>query len=75
MGLAPGPDNADPRFDAALLRIATAATAAGIVPGIHAEPELVTKRKEQGFRMITIGYDLGPMLRALHGALATGRSS
>ena len=75
MGLAPGVDNDDPRFDEAVRRIAAAATAAGVIPGIHAEPELVAKRKEQGFRMMTIGFDLGPMIRALHSALAVGRSA
>lgn len=75
MGLQPGVDNDDPRFDAALRRIAAAATAAGVIPGVHAEAELVATRREQGFRMITIGYDLGPAVRALHAALAAGRTA
>ena len=75
MGLAPGVDNDDPRFDAALRRIAAACTANGVIPGVHAEPGLVAKRREQGFRMMTIGFDLGAMMRAFSVDLATGRNA
>jgi hypothetical protein len=50
-----------------------ACEAAGVIPGIHADPSLVAKRTAQGFRMITIGFDLGPMVSGLHRALADGR--
>ena len=30
----------------------------GVVPGIHASGALTSLRREQGFRMITIGSDL-----------------
>lgn len=73
LGLPPGPDNDAPEFNAALVTVAAACRNAGIIPAVHAAPELVAKRVEQGFRMITIGYDFGPMMAGLRGALAQGR--
>ena len=39
------------------------------------DPALVAKRRDQGFRMITIGYDLQPMLAGLYRAINEGRNS
>jgi len=75
LGLPPAMDQDDPRFNDALLRVVAACQAAGIVPGIHSDPALVAKRRDQGFRMITIGYDLQPMIAGLHRALADGRQA
>ncbi|MEO5898857.1 MAG: aldolase/citrate lyase family protein, partial [Ilumatobacteraceae bacterium] len=73
LGLPPAMDQDDARFNDALLRVVAACQAAGIVPGIHSDPALVAKRRDQGFRMITIGYDLQPMIAGLHRALNDGR--
>jgi 4-hydroxy-2-oxoheptanedioate aldolase len=73
LGLPPRVDHEDELFDSALKRIVAACDAAGIIPAVHADPTLVAKRKAQGFRMITVGYDLQPMVGGLHEALATGR--
>ncbi|WP_210604136.1 HpcH/HpaI aldolase family protein [Brevibacterium oceani] len=59
----------------ALVRIRTAADAAGIVPGIHCGDGAEAKlRKEQGFRFITSCGDLGAAGRAFREDLATARS-
>lgn len=75
LGLPPAMDHADLRFNDALAAVVAAFDAAGIVPAVHSEPSLVTKRREQGFRMITIGYDLQPMIAGLHHALGEARKA
>jgi 4-hydroxy-2-oxoheptanedioate aldolase len=65
-GLPPAADNAGPFVDA-LETIIDACTRHGIVPGIHANPALAAKRRNQGFRMITVGTD--------HQALARGAAA
>ncbi|MEM7325653.1 MAG: aldolase/citrate lyase family protein [Actinomycetota bacterium] len=57
LGLGPGPDNADQKFQDALQHILTACQGAGITPGIHSVPNLVQTRLEQGFRMVTATTD------------------
>ncbi|WP_193078769.1 HpcH/HpaI aldolase family protein [Brevibacterium aurantiacum] len=58
----------------ALVRIRTAADAAGIVPGIHCGDGAEAKvRKEQGFRFITSAGDIGAAGRAFREDLATAR--
>jgi 4-hydroxy-2-oxoheptanedioate aldolase len=59
----------------ALVRIRTAADAAGVVPGIHCgDGEEAKLRKEQGFRFITSCGDLGAAGRAFREDLANARS-
>lgn len=69
MGYAPAADQPHAEFDAALRRIVAACEANGVIPGIHAEPELVAKRREQGFTMITVGYDYQPLVEGIRGSL------
>lgn len=75
LGLPPAMDNEAAEFDDALAAIVAACRAHDVIPAIQAGAELVAKRVEQGFRMITIGYDLGPMMAGLRSALADGRRS
>ena len=75
LGLPPAMDHDDDQFNDALLSVVAACRAAGIVPAIHSDPALVAKRRDQGFRMITIGYDLQPMLAGLHRAISDGRDA
>jgi 4-hydroxy-2-oxoheptanedioate aldolase len=75
LGLPPAMDHDDEQFNDALLRVVAACQAANIVPAIHSDPALVAKRRDQGFRMITIGYDLQPMLAGLHRAISDGRNA
>lgn len=73
MGLPPGSDSDDPGFNEALAAVVAACREHDVIPAVHAAPELVAKRVEQGFRMITIGFDFTPMAAGLRAALTTGR--
>lgn len=57
LGLPPGNNDESADFTSALQQISAAATARGIVPGIHSNPPLAPLRREQGFRMITVSSD------------------
>jgi 4-hydroxy-2-oxoheptanedioate aldolase len=57
LGLAPGNNDGEQAFDDALARIAGACARHDVVAGIHATGSLAARRREQGFRMITIGSD------------------
>ena len=71
IGLAPAGDQDDRRFVDALERTVAACRRHGILPGIHASAELAAKRRQQGFRFITVGFDFGPMSAGLTSALRT----
>jgi len=73
MGYRVGMDQPDPEFDAALRRVVAACEANGVIPGIQASPDLVPKRREQGFTMITVGYDYQPMVAAIRTDLQTSK--
>jgi len=74
MGFSMGMDQDDPAFDAALRRVVAACQANGVIPGIQAAPELVEKRREQGFTMITVGYDYQPMAAAFRADLKASQA-
>ena len=69
MGYPASADRPEPEFDTALRRIVAACEANGVIPGIQAAPDLVEKRREQGFTMITVGYDYQPMVAAIRADL------
>lgn len=69
LGLAPSGDHDDPAFTEAIDRILTACADAGIAAGIHANPALVAKRLEQGFRMVTATSDLLALMEGARAAL------
>ena len=77
LGLGPGSDNADPKFQDALTHILSACQGAGITPGIHTVPNLVQTRLEQGFKMVTVTSDTGAAVAGAkhHLAVANGGSS
>jgi 4-hydroxy-2-oxoheptanedioate aldolase len=58
LGLPPGNNDDRSEFTEALLAIVAACHRHGIVPGIHASGALAARRREQGFRMITIASDM-----------------
>jgi 4-hydroxy-2-oxoheptanedioate aldolase len=58
LGLPPGMDHEDAIFNDALLAVVDACGRHGVVPGIHANPQIAAKRYAQGFRMITVGYEI-----------------
>ncbi len=56
-GQEPAADNPG-EFAAALEHIVDSCRRHGVVPGIHTRPALAQKRRDQGFRMITVASDL-----------------
>ena len=73
LGLPPRGDHDDESFNQALATIVAACDQRGIVPGIHANPAIVAKRREQGFRMVTATSDLQALESGAAGALAPWR--
>ena len=57
LGLPPGNNDGEQAFDDALARITDGCARHGVVAGIHATGALAARRREQGFRMITVGSD------------------
>lgn len=57
LGLAPQPDHDSPIFNDALAAIVAGCRRHGVVPGIHATGALTQRRRDQGFRMITVTGD------------------
>jgi len=74
LGLGPGNHDGEAAFDDALVAILDACSRHGVVPGIHSNPSLATRRLEQGFRIVTIVDDLGGMQGAMSEALTAARS-
>jgi 4-hydroxy-2-oxoheptanedioate aldolase len=74
-GLPPAVDNEGDPFNSALARVVASCVSHGVVPGIHANASLATKRHAAGFRMITVGFDAGPAIAGLHTDLATARAA
>ena len=54
LGLGPTGNDGNPIFDEALANIVACCERHGVVPGIHASGALASRRRQQGFRMITI---------------------
>lgn len=69
LGLPPLGDHDDQRFTSALDTILAACDNAGVPAGIHANPTLVDKRLDQGFRMVTATSDLLAMMAGARAAL------
>lgn len=63
LGLAPYANDGNSLFDDALATIVAACRRHGVVPGIHATGPLTPRRREQGFRMVTVTSD-GLAMRA-----------
>jgi len=63
LGLEPSGNADESRLDEALATIVVACERHGVVPGIHSTGALTPRRREQGFRMITVTSD-GLALRA-----------
>ncbi len=74
LGLPPGYDNDDSAFVDVIDAIIAGCQNHGVIPGIHCNPQLAAKRHEQGFRMLTVGHDFGPMMSALAGDLKKSRT-
>ncbi len=72
-GLRPSPEQHDPVFVTALETVQAACVRHGVVPGIHATAAVAHARHRLGYRMVTVGYDLGPMQSAMAADLHVGR--
>ncbi len=75
LGLAPGTDNPDQTFADALAAVVSGCKQRGIAPGIHSSPDVVPKRLEQGFQMITVTSDLVALASGARAALRSVRSA
>lgn len=75
LGLAPGNNDGTAAFDEALAAIVAGCRRHGVVPGIHATGELTPRRREQGFRMITVTSDALAMRTGFTQQLAAARST
>lgn len=73
LGLRPQNNDGEALFDDALAAVIAACNRAGVVAGIHATPELTTRRLEQGFRMVTMTNEIIAMRVGLAGGLAACR--
>ena len=72
-GLEPRTDQDDPGWNAALVRVRDACVRHGVVPGIHADAGLAGRRQAAGFRMITVGFDLGSVMTGMRADLSRSR--
>ena len=73
LGLDPGNNDGNPVFDDALATIVDACRRHGVVPGIHSTGGLTSRRREQGFRMITVTSDALAMREGFRSELAAAR--
>lgn len=74
LGLAPGNNDGHPDFDGALRTIVEACTRHRVIPGIHASGALTARRREQGFRMITVANDVLAMRAGFTAELEAART-
>lgn len=68
MGLPPAMDHDESEFQEALASVAAACEAADVIPGVHCNSQLAGRRYEQGYRMLTVGFDLQPLVAGLRRA-------
>jgi len=75
LGLGPTGNDGNPIFDEALANIVDGCERHGVVPGIHASGALASRRRQQGFRLITIANDLLAMRASLHDEIRQAKES
>ena len=73
MGLGRG--TTDPSFVETLDHIVASCRAHGVVPGIHANPQIAQDRLDRGFEMVVTTTDLTAMRTNLVDALSIGRGT
>ncbi len=61
LGLPPALDHEEPLFQNAIRRIADGCRKHGVTPGIHATASLAPRRREIGYRMITVSADVSAL--------------
>lgn len=72
-GLQPRTDQDDATWNAAVTRVQETCVRHGVIPGVHADAALAAKRAAAGFKMITVGFDLGSVMTGIRVDLATAR--
>lgn len=75
LGLEPRNNDGDPVFDEALATIVAACGRHGVVPGVHGSGAVAARRREQGFRMITVASDVTAMRAGYASELAAARGA
>ena len=75
LGLPPGSDNEAAVFQEAIEAIIEGCKSRGIAPGIHSVPNIVPKRLEQGFQMVTVTSDTQAAVSGAVAALKKARSA
>lgn len=75
LGLRPGDNDGEPKFDAALARVNAAARSAGIATAVLSTAALAPLRASQGFRMISVITDSPALGAAAHASLTSARSA
>lgn len=74
LGMKPTGDNADPRHQETMIQILEACQRHGVTPGAHtASLEYTTKWLNAGFQMVTLGAEVGFMLRQAQTDLGEAR--
>ena len=73
LGLEPYGTDGTPAFDDALAAVVDGCRRHGVVPGIHATGPLTPRRREQGFRMITVTSDALAVRAGFASELAAAR--
>jgi 4-hydroxy-2-oxoheptanedioate aldolase len=68
-GLDPKPDQTDLEWNEAIDRVKAACERNDVIPAIHSEAGLAEKRRTAGWRMITVGFDLGNVMSGLRSQL------
>jgi 4-hydroxy-2-oxoheptanedioate aldolase len=74
-GLAPMTDQVNEEWNAALSKVVDRCVVHGVVPGVHADPNLAGKRAAAGFKMITVGFDLGNVMNGIRADLKKSREA
>lgn len=74
LGLDPSGNDGRAVFDDALAAVVDACRRHGVVPGIHSDAATAPRRRDQGFRMITVAADIGVLGTAMAGALSGARA-
>ncbi len=75
LGLQPALDSDEPVFIEAVDRVVAACNDAGIVPTMHAGPQLAAKRYAQGFTAVTIAVDISVLKSGFDAALVQAHAS
>lgn len=75
LGLRPGDNDGEPKFDEAVARINAAARANGIATAVLSTAALAPLRASQGFQMISVMTDSQALGAAAHASLSSARSS